>query len=191
MPRHSKHRFIFLLIKKYKTQLENLQFSAKFNGIALKIKYRQHSLGGYICSVLLNHEVFGKAFRSNKSNAKIAAVSKAMDNLAMLYPILEIIHPHSITKAIRRKADVDLRSFLLQEFRMFSDDPTTDQITFNVSEYDSHDIHLLTRLASDLNFYTRYIDNIFAIWRASDFIAIYHHLKSANCSLKYSLIINK
>ena len=154
MPSQNKHSFLLIVKKTYENKLQNLKHSAAINFADLKIKYKNNLLGGFICTISINGAVFSKAFKSTRLEARLTATRKAMNNLAKIYPTLQINSPYSLTYAVEFDDDTDVKHFLLKQIDDFSQNPTKDAIAFNISEYDADELSFLSHLTSDLKFHS-------------------------------------
>ena len=98
--------------------------------------------------------VFGKSFQPTKAKAKAEAVSKTLD-LLNVYPVLKVVHPHSITRSVVRDMNMNVQRFILNEINVFAQDPTMGNVVFDATQYGARETWLISHLASILNYTIR------------------------------------
>ena len=147
--------------------------------------YKSNFLGGVICTITLDGVVSGKSFQAIKAKAKAEAVSKTMD-LLNVCPVLNVVHPHSITRSAVRDMNINVQRFIFNEINTFAQDPTMDNIVFDATQYGARKTWLISHLASILNYKIRSAYGQISLSKTTDYIEIYHYLKTNVCE-KYNI----
>ena len=180
------------------TPLQRLKSSAAGSNVSLKFEYVPKGEACTLCRIVLNGIVFGMAEKKTQSEAKLEAVQQTLDMLSKNFPVLEVLHPFSITRFAVRAPAESFEDFVNREITKLHQDPTVSCLVITLDEDADQHMQAVQELCFFNGFQCcREVDmrqrdfNLLRITRKLDYLRIYMHVSALTDNRKYRVVGEK